>query len=617
MNQSKHLKRLASLLTLVLGSTLTACGAVELEDPSQQNMAQADSELMAPPYEDPNGYCGDYICSIDEEGWCTEDCGYSSYCGDGYCDASYDEDCSACESDCGACYNPAIVNVPGTPQQAPISALYAKAQNLGVSPMVAGVPNIQTYLQNQYTAQSFAYPTGASGVQNFVNTLFQSGIWANSGPTETNTPLAPDINGCQLRQVNALYNPEELVSFDAGAGLLFPSALNQGKYINLGVGSLSPIHVPYPVRKPVKLVTTLYQSATAPTATATDVYDAIGQMIQTAQAQGGITQSMAYFDMQSASTLEEAAVKFKLDAKVLGGNINATFSSLNTNQSNTLFVRFTQSLFTVFQDLGGYTPAAGQFNSGFGVSDLENLGDMGELGYDNLPTYVRTVTYGRILIFSVTSTSSKQELQAAVNAVYGKTSVAASADQKKLISDSTLRVFAYGGPAEPQVATIKSGNWQDYFTLVNVPLITLKPISYEVRRWDDQLATMSRTTSYTERTCPGVKKIRVELSDSYKQSHAYVRKTGSTVYNEVMYSDGGYASGQINEHLIGSDDELKVSITVGKPGWFSSYQGKVRLKIFVDEVEVVNEFYSCTHCHSKDVWVYNVNQYTGAVTQRY
>jgi hypothetical protein len=222
-----------------------------------------------------------------------------------------------------------------------------------------------------------------------------------------------------------------------------------------------------------------------------------------------------------------------------------------------------------------------------------------------------------MLIFSVTSTSSKEDLQAAVNAVYGSTSASASADQKKVINESTLRVFGYGGPAEPQVATIKSGNWQDYFTLVNVPLVTLKPVGYEVRRWDDQFATMSRTTSYTERTCPGVKKIRVELSDSYKETRAYVRKTGSTTFDEVLYSTG-YASGEINQHLIGSDDELKVTMTVGKPGFFSSYQGRVRLKVFVDNVLKFEDYYSCTTCHSKDpVWVLNVNQYTGDVIRRY
>jgi hypothetical protein len=508
--------------------------------------------------------------------------------------------------------------VPGEPPQEPISNMYAHADALGVPPMVAGVPNIDQYMADSASMSSFAYPTGATGVQDFVNKLFQSGIWSNTGPGQTVTPLAPDANGCQLRQVDAVYNPREFVSFDSGAGLLYPSALNQGAYVNLGVGSLSPIHVPYTQRKPVNLVGTFFQSGTAANSTSTDVYMKIGEMIQAAHLNGGVTQSTVFFEMTTASSLDEASAKFKLDAKVLGANVQSTFSGLTSNQNNTVFVKFNQSLFTIFQDLGGYTPAQGQFNSFFTVPDLEDLGNRGELGYDNLPTYVRAVTYGRVMLFSISSTSSKQELEAAVNAVFNKNnSVSASAEQKKLIQDSQVRVFGYGGPAEPQIATIKSGNWQDYFTMMNVPLGTLKPVGYEVRRWDNQFAHMARTTSYTERTCPGAKKIRVELSDVYKEAKVWVRKTGSSVFEHV-FTTNGYGASEINSFLVGSDDEVKVSVTVGQPRLFASYQSRVRLKIFVDGVERVNEYYSCTYCHSRDpVWVYNVDQYSGNVIRRY
>jgi hypothetical protein len=40
------------------------------------------------------------------------------------------------------------------------------------------------------------------------------------------------------------------------------------------------------------------------------------------------------------------------------------------------------------------------------------------------------------------------------------------------------------------------------------------------------------------------------------------------------------------------------------------------LTIFVDDVQVAQVSYSCSHCHSRDpVWVYRVNQFTGEVTQ--
>ncbi|MEO8702751.1 MAG: thiol-activated cytolysin family protein [Kofleriaceae bacterium] len=509
--------------------------------------------------------------------------------------------------------------MPGVPAVDDRANLDARAQALGVSPLIAGVPNIESYLDHpSFTA--YAFPTGMTTTQQFMNTLFGSGIWANTQPGQSESPLAPDANGCQLKRVDATYNPEEFVSFDAGAGLLYPSSLAQGAYVNLGVGALTPLHVPYTQRNPVQLVSTFYSSATAPTATSTDVYGSIGTMIQNAQASGGVTQSTVFFDMKSASSLEEAAAKFKLDTKLFGGTIGATFSSANSTQTNTVFVRFTQSLFTVFQDLRGFTPTAGEFNSLLTVADLENLGNTGELAYNNLPTYIRAVTYGRMLIFSVTSNTSKSELEEAVNAVYGKTSVSASASQKQVVQDSQLRVFSYGGPSEPAIATIKSGNWQDYFTLVNVPLATLKPLGYEVRRLDDQLATMSRTTSYTERTCPGVHKISVRMSDVYKKATLSVQTTGSTQYDTITETES-FKEVQINSFLVGGDDQIRIAIQVGQPGFLRSYQSHMRLEIFVDGVKVSDpgaEWYECTYCHSKDpVWVYRVNQFTGEVTRLY
>ena len=639
MNTQRHINNpITPLLAILLGYTLAACSGVydpsqdvDESSPQQQVLdaardvtsherSRVPSPTRIPSYEEPYPGCGDGLCEISEVDWCSIDCGYTpSPCGDGYCSGT--ESCSTCDVDCGPCYDPNVINVPGTPQLAPMSNLYARAQALGVPPSVAGVPNIETFLQSGYLGgvSATVYPTGATSVQDFINKLFQNGIWQNTAPGQTSTVLAPDSFGCQLRQVDERYNPEDLVSFDAGAGLLFPSALNQGSYVNLGVGALTPLHVPAAQRKPAKLVATFYQTATANTATATDVYNSMGQLLQAANAQGAITQSNTYFEMKSASSLEEAAAKFKLDAKIMGSNISSRFSSTTSTKNNTVFVRFTQSLFTVFQDLGGFTPALGQFNPlNFGVLDLERLGDRGELGYDNLPTYVRSVTYGRMLLFSVSSSSSKEDLEAAVNAVYGPFSGSATAQQRKLIQDSQMSLFAYGGPAEPAISVIKSGVWQDYFTLQNVPLASLKPIGYEVRRLDDQLATMSRTTRYTERVCPGEHKIEVQLSEAYKDAILYVKNTGSSTWKQVMStSPSSYNSAHLNSFLVGADDEIKVVSIVGQPGFLRAYQSRVRLKIFVDGVEKVNEYYSCTYCHSKDpVWVYKVNKYTGAVARQ-
>lgn len=600
------------LFALAAMGLFTACGSDGTA--GLDSFPSVDQEFIADPlpYED----CGDGYCAPSEEGVCSIDCG-ASYCGDGACNST-NETCSTCPDDCGACFDPNVINVPGTPQLDTMTNLRALAQQLGVPPHVAGIPNIQSYLQNVSPVKgptiADAYPHNTVSVQDFMNKLFQNGTWQTTPTAPTTTNLPNDQYGCTLRQINAMVAPDQLVSFDMGAGLLFPSALNQGRFINLGLGGLMPINVPYTKRKPVHLVSTLYQTGTAATATATDVYSTMGNMIQAANAAGAFGQSVVYYDLQSASSLEEAAAKFKLDVNVFGAGVKATFSNITSTQNNTVFVNLTQNMFAVFADLQGYTPPMGLFNSNLTVGDLEQLGDVGELAYDNLPTFNRATIYGRSMLVGITSTVSKQELEAAVDVAWLKNSAQATYQQKKIIENSQVRFFAYGGPAEPQLETIKSGNWRDYFTMMNVPLNTLKPLGYEVRRLDNQPAAMLRSTSYTERTCPPViHPVKLELRDLYKTIDVYVRPNSGAPWQAIL-NTGSNTTLNLNPYLAGADDEMLIHANGGRPYFLASWQWKVNMKIFVDNATTpyINLAKGCTSCNSKDVWICKINKYLGA-----
>src|SRR5262249_41417824 len=159
---------------------------------------------------------------------------------------------------------------------------------------------------------------GAVSLQDFMNKLFQGGTWGTPGTGQSTAPGTPDANGCTLTHVDATYRPDDLVAFDSEHGVLYPGALIQGAYVNLGVGSLSPIHVPYTQRNPVSLVASLFEARTAPTATSSDVYTAIGDMIRQANIDGNVGQSKVHVDVFTASSMLEAATHLKFDAKILG-----------------------------------------------------------------------------------------------------------------------------------------------------------------------------------------------------------------------------------------------------------------------------------------------------------
>ncbi|GGJ67119.1 hypothetical protein GCM10008939_09170 [Deinococcus aquiradiocola] len=529
---------------------------------------------------------------------------------------------------------PDDVYLPAATSLAPMSELRQRAQQLGVSPLTAGLPNINQVISASGPAQrgmqAQTVPTSANDTQDYVNQLFRMGQWTNGAPGQNSVPLPPD-QGCDLERVDVTSNPEDLVSFDPSS-MLYPGALVQGQYVNLGVGALNPINVPSTLRKPIALGTDLYLSATGQTATANpatmnEVNTQIGNMIRTAQSQNALPGAAVYFESFTASSLNEAAVKMGLDVHALGAGIQTRFSNVSSDARNTVFVRMNQSIFRVAQDLNGNTPVQGLFNSSFGVNDLNALAARGEIDSANLPTYVSDEVFGRMLVFSLSSNVSSQELDASVKAVYRENeekkaggSFTASAHDKQVVNEAVVRVFGWGGLADPTISVIRSGSWLSYFDGQNVPLSSLKPLSFTLRRWDNQLATMTRTTSYTKRTCSPRHKVEVEVSELGGDASVGLKTSGALNFDTVKNLSGTSASGRLNVSnlMSGGDDEIKVSASAYDPGFLKRYRWQVRVKVFVDNVERLNEYRSCTGCHSQDpVFIIGANSTTGTVNLNY
>jgi hypothetical protein len=223
--------------------------------------------------------------------------------------------------------------------------------------------------------------------------------------------------------------------------------------------------------------------------------------------------------------------------------------------------------------------------------------------------------YGRVLIFSLTSTSSESDLQAAVDAVYGTASASATTEQRAIVQNSQLHMFAFGGPAAPVEATIKSGNPMSYFTLSNVPRSTLLPIGYEVRRFDDLVAAMSRTTSYTRRICNGPKRIEVQLSDTYKAGTIYV-KAGGGLERILGRTNNGFVNVNATPFLSGGNDKIKINVQVGRTDAFNAYHGHTKIDFFADGAPTLDSpRWSCNHCGSQDVRAFLVDKFSGDVIE--
>jgi hypothetical protein len=146
------------------------------------------------------------------------------------------------------------------------------------------------------------------------------------------------------------------------------------------------------------------------------------------------------------------------------------------------------------------------FSDDFTEARLQEEVDDGHIGPNNLPIYVSTIVYGRMMMFSLTSTASEEDIRATMRAGYqtigGNVETNLTAKQKTILRESEIKVTSFGGPANATLAVIRSGDWSQYFT-DSAPLSTAEPLTYIFRNLggDNDIARVSESTEYTLRTC--------------------------------------------------------------------------------------------------------------------
>ena len=152
-------------------------------------------------------------------------------------------------------------------------------------------------------------------------------------------------------------------------------------------------------------------------------------------------------------------------------------------------------------------------------ADFDRQRQLGTMGPGNLPCYVQSVTYGRMLVYTMTSTeaTSAQELQLAVQASYGAWEGSGDLDsrQRQLVQNSSIEVQVFGGTQEDQLDAIKqalhTGDFSSF--LVPVPSTTAVPLSYRINDLKNrQPAVIGDATQFSIRECEAVNDLRFTVS---------------------------------------------------------------------------------------------------------
>lgn len=313
------------------------------------------------------------------------------------------------------------------------------------------------------------------------------------GTTETiQEEMGEDVNGqptavtfhCTEKKMRITDSFDTILSVAGNAGVLWPGALVQGRTIR--DGNPAGLHLP---RSSIKVSIDLAiprPSAVLKDPTSASYQEVLSDFMRQADemiTQGGdgaddfldrLIPARLNFVRQEAHSFEQMLIKAGLNLKYDGlfakGALSAAFGLNRSAKAHTIFVRFMQPMFTVtFADEAKGRPSD-YFDSEMTMDDINYEISRGTLGQSpanggtsaddkNQACYIKSVTYGRMMMFTMTSTEvqSALDLDVAIEAEYKVLSGDASLSfqQRQTMENSSIQMMAFGGTQEDALAAIR------------------------------------------------------------------------------------------------------------------------------------------------------------------
>lgn len=221
------------------------------------------------------------------------------------------------------------------------------------------------------------------------------------------------------------------------------------------------------------------------------------------------------------------------------------------------------------------------------IQDLKrNIGDY-------VPAYVSSVAYGRRFLLLMTTTSSKLELKAAVNASFAKGAANADANAVSQLSDFQVNVVAYGGLADKTMAGSRHADLGAIVDMLakSADIQTGLPLSYRLNSVkDNSLVNFGLRGSYETRSrVPKVpvrknSRIRLQGPDGRYISPGATQWNWSYYYPTLQSNFSGADLFQMGggQEILNHGNNIPL-ITTSTSNWNSSWQASNRLGAFQDK----------------------------------
>ena len=434
-----------------------------------------------------------------------------------------------------------------------------------VDQFLAGLPGWNEFAPNEKTVA--ATPTDDEPVLDAPVTL-STPVKSEDGDVErdpvSGEPLAyHDVTyTCTNTQYSLTDTPEKIVMYNPDASILWPGSLIEGESHRNNTGSLRGLTIAQ--RAPIQIAITDFLNDNpakfVDNPSLVTVTQAIGDIVGDAEAQGLDSPSSILFNIETYHSESEFAAKFNISGKYLGFDASARGEKNKNVSENTIAVNFYQQMFTV-SVAPPQTPGS-FFTEDFDSARLKEQTNLGKIGPNNLPVYLSEVVYGRMMMFTMTSTASEEEMEGTINAAYNGIGTSGSgglsASQKKILDKSKIVFTSYGGSADATLAIIRSGDWSQYFTK-NAALTSAKPMSYVFRNLGDgSIAKVSEAHKYNVKECAA------RLSTPGTFDFTLVQKTKAFPIKAPYASLVADVNGDEKDDLIlnhrGDENELMVAL---------------------------------------------------------
>jgi hypothetical protein len=412
-------------------------------------------------------------------------------------------------------------------------------------------------------------PVQPGVVNNFVNGLpdweVPSDVEAPPVPLEDEEALEEmQYYRCEATRYDMRRNFESIVAVGANATALKPGMMVQGTGVR--DGSLSTIGL---ARSPLELSINLAvedPSRVVENPNSASIQDAIAELQREADTRFGesipVVPAQINFRAETAYSFEQAmmsaGISLSYDAVFASGSVSTAFSQQSSVQQQSVIVKLMQPMYTISFADDALAEPADFFHESVTEADFQRQRELGTMGAGNQPCYVQSVTYGRMVVYTVTSTqaASASQLRAAVQASYGayEGSGDYNESQRQLVSNSTIEIQIFGGTQEDALESMRSALADGDFGafLREVPATTAVPLSYRINDLKNrQPAVIGDATEFTIRECEPVTDLLFTVSlDSITvvngctsqdefDIECYAYPTGGDTY-WLLHNDGSF-----------------------------------------------------------------------------